>query len=44
VTAARDVAIVEIVLTAQAETGGLPTIGAPIITRSAAAEIRNDLY
>jgi len=44
VTSARDVAMVEIVLAAHTETGGLPTLGAPVVTRSAAAEIRNDLY
>jgi Tfp pilus assembly protein PilW len=40
----RSVSAIRIALTAQAETGGVPTMGAPVISQQATAELRNEVY
>jgi prepilin-type N-terminal cleavage/methylation domain-containing protein len=40
----RSVSAIGIALTAEAETGGVPTMGAPVLTQQATAELRNEIY
>ena len=40
----RSVSAIGIALTAQAETGGVPTMGAPVLSQQATAELRNEIY
>ena len=40
----RSVSAIGIALTAEAETGGVPTMGAPVISQQATAELRNEIF
>ncbi|MGH7805618.1 MAG: hypothetical protein ACREQJ_14820, partial [Candidatus Binatia bacterium] len=40
----RSVSAIHIALAAHAETGGVPTMAAPVITQKATAELRNEIF
>ena len=40
----RSVSAISIALTAEAETGGVPTMAAPVLSQQATAELRNEIY
>jgi prepilin-type N-terminal cleavage/methylation domain-containing protein len=40
----RSVSAISIALTAEAETGGVPTMAPPVLTQKATAELRNEIY
>ncbi len=40
----RSVSAISIALTAHAETGGVPTMAAPVLSQKATAELRNEIY